>query len=656
MSPKKISAHRSKLSFLFAALFAVTSFASFAADSEQGSVEWQRLKLERELEAKLRDSLSPVLLQNQYLVSVQIALSEVDASASKDAATPADASAAANSAAAMKSDLPLSKLGFWEPLLKDLENNGGAKSASAGSGWADVFGRISQVDVKVILDTKVPEAKKTLVSDIINRGVTGLSRVKPVVDVSSGDLSTPAREVARSTSDWILEFKNGISLLFAVFTGVLLFALLGFFIAKDFSSIFRKGIESVDGYINFQKENASKSGSNSDDVGGEEASVGTHAARGHIVQSVSPTMMAASSDGHQDPSKDGFHKFHELYEKAPEIARGLVKKWINARGANDAKALFVLGQRASVDDLNDLFGSLPLELKQTCRKLISSPFGADAFAEGLDYMRRQVMEQYVSARPSLPESTLAVIDSVTEKEFLEIAQGNAEMGAMLLSALPTAKVAGILNTMPTELFSTLSDKTGNIFEKNLASESSNIEATIRSVRERQVKRSAFLEKSAELIPSASPDKEVILYKMLIQAGDLDMVRDTALKSLPSSLVTQVPVDVVQRILTRMTGTDRAELIVSQPTERSTFLLNCLGQSGDKLRDLVDTEVQDVQGDTNRVEALREDAETLWSNLVLTLRQMQRQNPVFARSLKPIVNRWVKELAESGSKSGLSEAA
>jgi hypothetical protein len=652
MSFKRKSAMlKSWMNFLMAAI-CLLSFGVAHAETEQGSVEWQRLKLERELEAKLRDSLSPILLQSQYLVSVQIALAENDISETKDPAAPAESAGATG---ALKSDLPLSKLGFWGPLLKDLENGG-----AAGPGWANVFGRISQVDVKVILDTKVPESKKTLVEDLINRGVTGLSRVKPVVDVSSGDLSTPAREVARTTADWILEFKNGISLLFAVFTGVLLFAALGFFIAKDFSSIFRKGLESVDGYINFQKENASKSPSSGDEFGSvEESGHGAPAAAvrgGTVVQSVSP-MMASAMEMHQDPSKDGFQKFHELYQKAPEIARGLVKKWINARGPSDAKALFVLGQRASVDDLNDLFGSLPMDLKQSCRRLISTPFGAEAVPEGLDYMRRQVMEQYVSARPSLPESTLAVIDSVTEKEFLEIAQADVEMGAMLLSALPTTKVAGLLNAMPTELFSQLSEKTGDIFEKNLASEASNIEGTIQSVRERQVKRSAFLEKSAELIPAASPDKEVILYRMLIQAGDLDMVRDTALKSLPSSLVTQVPTEVVQRILTRMNGTDRAELIVSQPQDRANFLLKCMGDSGDKLRDLVDTEVQDVQGDANRVEALREDAETLWAALVGTLRQMQRQNPIFARSLKPIVNRWVKELSEGGSSGeSLGEAA
>jgi len=364
--------------------------------------------------------------------------------------------------------------------------------------------------------------------------------------------------------------------------------------------------------------------------------------------------MGAMGGGADFGARDGFEKFRELYEKAPDLARGLIKKWVNSRSANDAKALVVIGQRANVEELNELFGSLSAELKAQCKRLLALPVGADAEAEGLDYIQKQVMEQYVSARPSLPEKTLALIDSVTEKEFLEIAEADVEMGAMLLSALSTAKVSVLLNTMSTELFSSVSEKTANIFDKDVSSEASRIEETIQATRDRQVKRSAFLDKSMELIPTATPDKEVILYKMLIQAGDLDLVKETALKTLPSSLVTMVPGDVVQRILTRMNPTDRAELISSQPADRSNYLLSCLGESGDKLRDLVESEVQEVQSDAGRVEALKDDAETLWGSLVGTLRVLQRQNPVFARSLKPVVNRWIKGLAEGADAGNLAD--
>jgi len=621
--------------------FLLLTIFPFLSVAGQDSIEWQRLNLESEIEGRLHKALKPVLNEGQYVLSVNIAVNEEAVSASKDT----------NSDLLAKSDLPLSKLGFWTPLLKDMAEGGEAK--------VNIFSRIAQVDVKVILDSKVAESKRQIVDEIVSRGVQGFVSTRPVVEIAEGDLTAPAKEVARGFSDWILEFKNGISLLLAVFLGVLLLSGLGIVVAKDFTAVFRRGIESVDSYISFKKENHTAvdtsfgGGAFADDEGTKvKTTVGPVAGgAGTMVMGGIPMVEAGTQD------VDGFEKFTELYKKAPDVAQSLVKKWINARGNDDAKALVVLGQRASIEELNILFGNLSVEMKRTCKRLISIPFGAEALKEGLDYMRAQVTEVYVSARPSMPESTLSLIDSLTDKEFLAIANQDFNMAAMILSASSTAKVSGLMNSIPNEVFANVSNKTAEIFEKNIASEASNIESTIQDTRSRQVKRSVFLEKSVELIPSASPEKELILYRMLLQAGDVDLVKETALKTLPSSMVTFLPSEIIQRVLTRMLPSDRAELIASQPSDRSEFLLSCLGSSGDKLRDLVDGEVDDVRLDSARLSALQEDAESMWFNIVNTLRTFQRQNPSFARSLKPVVNRWLSSLTGgSGSYGDLDNVA
>ena len=631
------------MNHIFATFLLAILVVPTLAAAQNDSIEWQRLNLEKEIESRLRTSMKPVLNDDQYVLSVYISMAEEAVTNAKDT----------NSDIIGNSALPLSKLGFWTPLLKDMSNGGTGPN---------IFSRIAQIDVKVILDAKVAESKRTIVDQIVSRGVQGFVSTRPIVEITEGDLTAPAKTIARGAADWILEFKDGISLLLAVFFGALLLSGLGFIVAKDFSSIFRKGIDSVDSYITFQKEShenadAGFGGGAFDDDSSPVAGGGT---KTQIVPAAGGTMvmggMGVAGEG-AIQELDGFEKFHELYAKAPDVAQSLVKKWINARGTMDAKALVVLGQRASIDELNLLFGNLDSELKRTCKRLISIPFGPEAVKEGLDYMRSQVTEVYVSARPSMPEATLSLIDSLTDKEFIDIASGDLNMAAMILSASSTAKVSGLLNQIPTKLFEQVSQKTAEIFEKSISSEAGSIETAIKETRSRQVKRSVFLEKSVELIPSASPEKEMILYKMLIKAGDEELVKDTALKTLPSSMVVFLPTEIVQRVLTRMLPSDRAELIAAQPDDRSTFLMSCLGQPGDKLRDLVESEVSDVRLDDARLSAVQEDSESLWYNLVNTLRTFQRQNQTFARSLKPVVNRWLTSISgESQGYGDLSDVA
>jgi hypothetical protein len=637
------------MTFVTQAILSLATPSAFAEDFGKEmpvgqSVEWQKIWLEQKLEEKVRGALKNILPENAFYVSVQITLVTDGEMAARQPASTAN------------TDLPLSKLGFWEPLLR------GPASAVGGN----VFERIAQVDVKTILDTSVEEAQKTVVEEIINRSVAGVALSRPTVTVTQSELISsdgPSKTaVHRGFSDWIVEFKTGISVLASTLIAALLLGGLGFLVARDFSSLARKGVETLDGYVTFKKENASQS-SGSDSSGGDSSespsAAGPVAGSGggtRIVQMASGfgggTMVGAAPMGSLD--RDGFEKFRELYDKNPDVAHSLLKKWINSRTASDAKALMVLGARANVEELNDLFGSLSSELKQTAKRLLALPMGANAQNEGLDYIKRQVTEQYVSARPALPESTLSLVDSLTDKEFQEIAENDPGMAAILLAALPTGKITGILNVLPTALFQTVSEKTSEVFEKDLKAEASNIESSIIEVRSRQIKKSVFMEKSVELIPTAAPDKEGILYQMLVRSGDLELVRETALKFLPSDLVTQVPAEVIQRLLTRMPAAERSELICSQPDERANFLLSSLGEPGAKLRDLVDSELNDVRADSYRVEALKDEQQTLWAGFVGSIRAMQRQNPIFARSLKPIVNRWVKELA-ANAPSGASEA-
>jgi hypothetical protein len=235
-------------------------------------------------------------------------------------------------------------------------------------------------------------------------------------------------------------------------------------------------------------------------------------------------------------------------------------------------------------------------------------------------------------------------DSVSEAEFLEIASADARDGAVLVSVFSSERLSVIFEVMPAALFARVSQSAASLLDTDLTDDLARIKAKVLEIRLKQQQRASFLRKSIELIPNAAPEKEISLYRMLLKAGAGAQARATALSHLPAALLTQVPTPVLSSILTRMSATDRAELVASQPAERAEFLLACLGEKGSKSRLFVETEIAAIRKDLARNQALQEDSGVLWSALVGAVRQRQGRDLALLKSLEPIVDAWVSELS------------
>ncbi len=338
----------------------------------------------------------------------------------------------------------------------------------------------------------------------------------------------------------------------------------------------------------------------------------------------------------------GIEKFLELYAKVPDVMQDLVKKWIQIGGRKEAMALVVLGQCANEAVLSDLFAPLSQELRGKCRHLLTVSSGDQHdMREGLTLIGQQVDQISLEARASFPKATLDLIESISAKEFLSLATARVDLAAIVLTAASTTKSTTLMNSISTAQFESISKEAQNIFDGDIVLRASEIHEAIIDSRSRQTKRNAFLEKSAELLTNASPEKELILYRMLAKAGCMNLIKQSALKELPSSMVCMLPDELIQKVLTRMNPIDRAELIASQPEDRAQFLLKSLGYQGEKLRDLGDAEVDDIKLDAEYYCELQGKADSLWASFVGTLRSFQKNNPAVSVAIRPIIHKWIE---------------
>ena len=635
--------------FLGLILSLLASAAPVFAQSMMGqSAEWQRLYLQKNLEEKSKDALKSLMDEKSFIVSVNIVLRpDGDVAANKAAGDRMPASTSALSAVA--SDLPLTKLGFWDGLVEEGEGSGRGPASVAGGRNIDVFKRIEKIEVNAIFDKSVSQEQTKLATEVLTKTIQTASPVVPVVNVKSEQLiheKLPEPKPEKDFTDWILEFKTGLSLILATFLGVAVLAAMIMVVSRNFTGVLNRGIEVVEKIGTAKQENANSGSSHQEDS--HQSSSSHETASVVTVASPGTTAAVPAAD-----SVDGFAKFRTLLQESPDRAKHLVGKWLNSRTSKDAKALVVISYRATTQELNTLFGGLTFEEKKTCKRLLALPLGPESMIEGNDHIVQALTELYTVTKPDMPEHVFTLVVSLSENELIELATRDAELGAILFSILPSSKVSAAMNLLPTEVFTTLSERTTKIFDKDLASEAGRIEKSITDLRNRQTQKSLFMERAAELIPNASPDKEEVLYAMLLKGGDKDAVRDIAMRALPAKLIAQIPKDYMEKLLMRLSSGERAELIASQPHDRANFLLSCLGDPGKKLRDLVQTDVDEVRSSAARLSMLQEDAPVLWASFVSVVRQSQTRDALFARVLRPIVTEWINSMSANSGAGGPS---
>jgi|GEM_PF-1673587 len=616
-------------------LAAFTARAQEASAPNRTSPEWQKLDLVRVIEERIHKAVQPAVAPNAYLINVDVRLKTPDTKP-----LDADRSPASPGAATLDPDaapFTLSKLGFWGPLLEDLQSNAPSGSAAAQA-QGDIFSRIDKVEVLFVLDQGVEADKETILKQVVEKVVVGATGLVPQLAFEKKALVKVEKPLEKPQLSLAQEFRPEIGHFATTAFTVIVLGLFLLLVGKDFTKVLRKGTEVYESSVNFQREQAAAAKDSAPEqlVSQEENSPGAHA--------VSPLVAGAVMGSTRD-EPDAFDRFRELTLSKPDAAVGLVKQWIAARTSVEAKGLALLRDRASVEELGLLFGSLDPDEKSACRRLLSLPLGPNRVPEGLEFIGQQLAEQFINVRPGLKPTTLRMVDSLTDNEIVAITTKDPRVGALLLGLLNPSKGAAAVNRMDPDLLMRVTKASETVFSEDAEKMAAELETVLKLTRSKQKRLPMLASKALDLLPSLSPDKEAVFYQSLARAGQMDLIQEAASKALPASLLPQLPEQTLRTLLMAMPQRARVDLLVSLENDLKQPLLDSLGKPGSKSREALDFELTEVELDEARRDSLKSEGPALWGAFVTNARRLLATNPALARTARPVVQKWIAGLAE-----------
>lgn len=628
-------------------------------------IEWQKVKLQKQIEDKIQQSISATIPSNKYIVNAEITLSEAK---TFGVSSEVDSKGGQN--------FPLAKLG--------LNKNSTAYKNAIVSGANSIFTRINTVNISLTVDSSVSLSQENLAKNFINmtvRSFTGkaagirVSRAALLPDttlnndlkvaqvnveaakalaeaiISSNDKIAQAIaatqgvklpedttkdkepkekasavfELPQSWQEWVMALKIPIG--FVVATFLLLLGVSGF-----------KRIESQKVALMAQANNQAAQSNQGSSQGSEREVVEDNKEDGKTQDLAVAGVMGGTGVG----ENTGFNQFKKLSEQYPETASYLVKLWLNMNTKESNEALSVLPKLIPVESLVGVFGGLEDSLKSKLKKASSQMIDSSVVARADSFIVSQMVDTFLINTIVLPDDLKMVLSEMTMEECVECYRRDIQFGAAFINVLPTAQLGKLFTLLSEEEVSSLFQEGLSFSEENIKHLADNLPAMINDIKkDKQKNRVPLLDKALDLISELGVEKENQVFDMLISSGDKEQLLEATQRYFPSQLLLKFPVEKIRLLINRLPTKDRAVLIFSRPKDEQSLFLESIGQSG-RLREIINSELNEIQKNDRWKTQILKDQSKIWQNFVTTSREVIRKDESIKEAAESLLVKWLQE--------------
>jgi hypothetical protein len=267
-----------------------------------------------------------------------------------------------------------------------------------------------------------------------------------------------------------------------------------------------------------------------------------------------------------------------------------------------------------------------------------------------NFVFSQIVESLLVAPPSIDEELRGMISELTINECIEIAIQDPILGGLLVNLLPTMEVGRMFSLMNPELANAVTVASLKFSDDEIQAKSGELKASISSQRKQKKPSSApFVDSASELFRHIGPEKESTIFGALIESQEFDVLDSAAHKYFPAELLFKLPPRVLKVCMDRLALPKRAEFILSTSDEDKNILLESIGKSGAKLRDVIDVEIQQAQSDELRLRRVEKNKSLYLKEFLEIVRSVIRTNKAAEEQAESVLDQWLFE--KTGKRSG-----
>lgn len=610
--------------------------------SHADALEWQKVSLEEKLQQKLTHSVAATLAEKYFVLSVNIQLKP---------AAPSGRVAPGNPNGKPPTDggerISLGKLDIDAPIF------GTGDTKPDGTPTSDLFESIRMLNVSLLIDTSVSDARVEVIKRILTNGLGSLNGKKSEIKVEKAELyvappapvptPTPSKvtpppvvEKPWDAKRWAVEFKNPVS-----------FLLIAFLLSSLMTTLFKgyRGLESRKISL-LEAENARA-----------EAEI---QARNSAAEAEAEAFGGSSKPITAEPTESfeisgaqkGFERLRALLQQNPKEASHLIAQWTKAPAKAAGEALAILPQLLTTDELTRVFSHLSLDDRKEWKKQLLTTVDKAGVSRADAFVSSQIVESMLMPAPKMEDELSELISQLKLTDCVEIALEDSELGAVFVNILPTGQVAKMLSLLPAEQSKAVTLASLKFSDEELRSKSTAIKAAIVAMNAK-IKGSAapFLDRAGDLLSEVGPEKESSIFLALAEAGEYALMEETAKRHFPAELLFRIPAPVLKTCMNRLPMTKLAEMILCRDDSERPIFLDAFGRAGSKLRDLIDVELKQLEGDEVRKRRAEKNQALIWRDFVDVSRNLIRTNETVSDLVEDTLNSWLSE--KTGGQAGKS---
>ncbi len=631
-----------KINLIFLCLAAPLFYAFTPVSLSSPSLEWQKIELEKNINQKVVNSISPVIRSGEFIVNTQVIVK------SPGELKPGGGGGAGGDNKNKKNKINfndidpqnakgdfvvLSKLGIEAPVYGASDDSADSgKPGSEAKEWQkfltqyievnDLAKYVDKIVIDVKLDNYLGEETKKTVEDILNSVSLNFGKAKAEIKLSYIDMKEMKKEIEKKRDQQNREFYEWIGKLGAPVGIIIAVILLGIFalvIFKKYAELHEKQME----MLKNQMQQQAPAQPNKDE---EDKKEKDQAAAG--VNSIT-----------EEETVNGLERFRAILQSSPLEASLMVKRWINEPVKLHQLALKCLVKELGSDELSSLFSSLSMEERKEWKKIISKPSKDEELKEAKKFIGIQVVQEMIIPNTITDHEVIELLLKVKPEDCAELVKEDNQLGSFLLNVMNTKFVTKMLNKLSSDEMQKIIRAGMSSTQQQIDQISDDFRTKLKSIV-RTENISPMIEKIMELIPVASMDKERALYSSLVEAGNIVAVVDLAKRNLPYDILFTMPDTLMKNFIQSYPREKRPEIFYMVEDDKKDWIKNLIAPN-QKSQDMLSLDLNKYQTNPTLNERITVHLSLVKQDFLDHCRRQIKQNPSLQRDLEPVIVSWME---------------
>lgn len=343
-----------------------------------------------------------------------------------------------------------------------------------------------------------------------------------------------------------------------------------------------------------------------------------------------------------DEMRREFTRFSTLCQDNLPAAVTLVRQWTQSDKREPKIILSLLPRYVEVTKINTVVHHLNQNEKKIWSKIITTPKADLPPRRIIDFLSVQMTNSVLVPVEQTGDGNVDLIMGLSSEEAAEVIRRNPEFAKIILNVLPTGQVAGILRTLDTDQLEYGAGSSLTFHKDDISLAAGKLNELIQQVlRDKRQVTSPFLDQIPTLIREVGPETEGPLFRVLSEANLPETLVELAHEVFPAELLFELSDTTVRRVLEQMSLKKRAELFISQDGDIKDHFMGILGE-GSKLAEIMNTEMEDIAADPNKVTHLKKDGVKMWRDFIRLTRNFIRANESVQAEVQGVVDKWLVE--------------